>query len=97
MMPALFISTSSLGKSAFTRAANVAICAGSAASLWIVWSFGYFAFHLIEHRLTTTCHDDFVAEFDELKCEGKAMPAEPPVMRMVRFLRIIEVLSPACP
>ena len=40
MMPALFMSTSSLGNPIFTRVASVAICAGSATSLWIVWSFG---------------------------------------------------------
>jgi hypothetical protein len=40
MMPALFIRTSSFGNSAFTHLAREAICAGSATSLWIVWSFG---------------------------------------------------------
>jgi hypothetical protein len=92
MMPALFMSTSSLGNPIFTRVASVAICAGSATSLWIVWSFGASSLH--RPVLTRADRSHYlVSKFDEFEREARPMPAEPPVIRMVRPLRIIKFLS----
>jgi transposase len=92
MMPALFMSTSSLGNPIFTRVASVAICAGCATSLWIVWSFG--ASYLHRPVLTRADRSHYlVSKFDEFEREARPMPAEPPVIRMVRPLRIIKFLS----
>ena len=34
--------------------------------------------HLVQHRLASTSHDDFVAEFDELERESKADASRAP-------------------
>jgi hypothetical protein len=43
--------------------------------------------------LASTGHDDFVAEFEKLEGKARPIPAEPPVMRMVRPLSFIGDLS----
>ena len=72
MMPALFISTSSLGKSDFharrergdlRRVRDVALDRVELRVLRL---------HLIEHSLAPTSHDDLIAEFEELERESKA-------------------------
>src|SRR5688500_13089489 len=93
MTPALFISTSSLGKSAFTRAARAAICTGFATSLWIVWSFGYFAFTSSSTAWRRPVTMTSLPSSRNLSAKASPMPAEPPVMRMVRLLRFIRFLS----
>ena len=93
MMPALFISTSSFGKSAFTRAARAAICAGSATSLWMVWSFGCFAFTSSSTAWRRPVTMTSFPSSTNLSAKARPMPAEPPVMRMVRPVRFIRFLS----
>ena len=72
MMPALFISTSSLGKSAFTRAASAAICAGFGDVALDRVELRVFRLYLVEHCLAPPGHDDLVSEFGELERESKS-------------------------
>ncbi len=81
-----------LGKSDFHTRRERSHCAGSATSLWIVWSFG--ASSLPRPVLTRADRSHYlVTKFDEFEREARPMPAEPPVIRMVRPLRIIKFLS----
>src|SRR5207244_4178923 len=58
--------------------------------------FRVFRLHLFEHRLAPTGHDDIVAEVEELEAKERPMPAEPPVMRMVRPVSFMRVLLSSC-
>ena len=49
--------------------------------------------HLIEHSLAPANHDDLAAEFDELEQESKVKAGGAPVIRMVRLVRFMGVLS----
>jgi len=68
MMPALFISTSSPGKSAFTRRKGRDLSGARDIALDHV-KLRVFRLHLIEHSAAPASHDDFVSEFEKL--DGK--------------------------
>ena len=46
--------------------------------------------NIIKHGLTSSRDDDAVPEFQEFEGKGKSMPADPPVIRMVRFVSFME-------
>src|SRR5439155_19693575 len=92
MMPALFKSTSSFGYPAFTRPAREAICAGSATSLWMVWSFGYFAFSSSSTDWRRPITMTWLPSSRNLRAKARPMPAEPPVIRIVRPVIFIRLL-----
>jgi hypothetical protein len=50
-------------------------------------------FHLIEHRLAAASHDDLVAEREKLEGKGEADAGGAPVIRMVRPVSFIGILS----
>src|SRR5437867_8046550 len=89
----VFIRTSRLGKSVFTRAARAAICSGFATSLWMVWSFGYFAFTSSSTAWRRPVTMTSLPSSTNSSAKARPIPAEPPVMRMVRPVRFIRFLS----
>src|SRR5712691_5695074 len=72
MMPALFISTSSLGKLRLHARCEGGDLSGIRDVALDGVNLRVLRFHLIEHRLAPTSHDYLVAEFEELECKSKA-------------------------
>ena len=72
MMPALFISTSSLGKLRLHARREGGDLRGIRDVALDGVELRILCLHLIEHRLTPTRHNDLVAEFEELEGESKA-------------------------